>query len=76
MNVTYVFQVQSIRTSRRTWLTIGGGLAGFLVGFILLLWLMHRHNVAQTKTKAEKIKQATPPDSDRNATAGLLSNAA
>ncbi|XP_047019591.1 leucine-rich repeat transmembrane neuronal protein 1-like [Helicoverpa zea] len=65
-------QVQSSKASRRTWLTIGGGLAGFLVGFILLLYVMHRHNVAQTKTKAEKIKQATPPDSDKNATAVLL----
>lgn len=69
-------QVQSIKTSRRTWLTIGGGLAGFLVGFILLLWVMHRHNVAQTKTTAEKIKQATPRDSDKNASAVLLNNVA
>ncbi|XP_075973696.1 uncharacterized protein LOC142974977 [Anticarsia gemmatalis] len=80
-NVTYhrckaeYLQVQSIKTSRRTWLTIGGGLAGFLIGFILLLWLMHRHNVAQTKTKAEKMKQATPAnDPDKNATAILLNN--
>lgn len=69
-------QVQSIRTSRRTWLTIGGGLAGFLVGFILLLYVMHRHNVRQTKTTAEKIKHATPADADRNASAVLLSDVA
>ncbi|XP_026739454.1 leucine-rich repeat transmembrane neuronal protein 1 [Trichoplusia ni] len=66
-------QVQSIKTSRRTWLTIGGGLAGFLVGFMLLLYVMHRHNVAQTKTTAEKLKQAKPAnDPDKNATAVLL----
>lgn len=68
-------QVQSIRTSRRTWMTVGGGLAGFLIGFILLLYVMHRHNVAQTKTKAEKLKHATPGnDTERNATENLLNN--
>ncbi|KAJ8735690.1 hypothetical protein PYW07_007310 [Mythimna separata] len=82
LNATYhhckaeYLQVQSIKTSRRTWLTIGGGLAGFLVGFILLLWVMHRHNVAQTKTTAEKIKQAAPRDADKNASAVLLNDVA
>ncbi|XP_013177231.1 PREDICTED: tsukushin [Papilio xuthus] len=47
-------QVQNTKTSRRTWLTIGGGLAGFLVGFVLLLYIMHRHNVAQTKRTAKE----------------------
>lgn len=70
-------KVQSIKTSRRTWLTIGGGLAGFLVGFVLLLYVIHRFNVAQSKTKAEKLKQATPNnDPDKNATANLLKNLA
>lgn len=73
---TEYLKVQSIRTSRRTWLTIGGGLCGFLIGFILLLWIMHRHNVAQTKSTAEKLKDKKPQDSDKNASANLLNNAA
>ncbi|XP_038208396.1 toll-like receptor 2 [Zerene cesonia] len=68
-------QEQSIRTSRRTWLTIGGGLAGFLVGFVLLLYVMHRHNVTQTK-RAEKETKKIPPDGDRQASAVLLNNVA
>ncbi|XP_049879619.1 toll-like receptor 4 isoform X2 [Pectinophora gossypiella] len=64
--------VENKRTSRRTWLTISGGLAGFLVGFILLLYLMHRHNVSQTKAASEKKTQ--PRDGDKNATAVLLND--
>ncbi|KAJ0182463.1 hypothetical protein K1T71_001832 [Dendrolimus kikuchii] len=68
-------EVQNIRRSRRTWLTIGGGLAGFLVGFILLLYIMHRHNVAHTKSRSEKLKKHTPTnDGDRNASTVLLNN--
>lgn len=68
-------QFQSMKTSRRTWLTVTGGLAGFLVGFMLLLYLMHRHNVSQTKTKAEKLKKATPAhDPDMQATLPILPN--
>ncbi|XP_068626625.1 leucine-rich repeat transmembrane neuronal protein 2 [Battus philenor] len=65
-------QVQNIKTSRRTWLTIGGGLAGFLVGFVLLLYILHRHNVAQTKrTVKEKTSAAS---GDKNSSAILLDN--
>ncbi|XP_028156146.1 tsukushin isoform X2 [Ostrinia furnacalis] len=72
---TAYLEFQSIKTSRRTWLTVTGGLAGFLVGFMLLLYLMHRHNVAQTKTKAEKLKKATPAhDRDKQATVPILVN--
>lgn len=71
--VNFSWQVQNVKTSRRTWLTIGGGLAGFLIGFILLLYIMHRHNVAQTK-RAVKGKNTTAV-SDKNATAILLSDA-
>ncbi|XP_013194213.2 tsukushi [Amyelois transitella] len=81
LNVTYVrckdmySKFQSVHTARRTWLTVTGGLAGFLVGFMLLLYLMHRHNVAQTKTPAEKIKKIVPKnDSDRHAAVPILNN--
>ncbi|CAH2050517.1 unnamed protein product, partial [Iphiclides podalirius] len=63
-------QVQNVKSSRRTWLTIGGGLAGFLVGFVLLLYIMHRHNVAQTK-RAVKNKNKLAVR-DKNATATLI----
>lgn len=60
-------------TSRRTWLTVIGGLAGFLVCFMLLLYLMHRHNVAQTKEPSEKIKKVTPKnESDKHASIPIL----
>ncbi|XP_041974768.1 toll-like receptor 2 [Aricia agestis] len=65
-------EIQKVKTYRRTWFTIAGGLAGFLIGFVLLLYIMHRHNVAQTK----KLKK-TPPKStsgDTNATAILLND--
>ncbi|CAH0690664.1 unnamed protein product [Chilo suppressalis] len=66
-------QFQNHKTSRRTWLNVAGGLAGFLIGFILLLYLMHRHNVSQTKTKAEKMKKAIPTnDSDNQAMVPIL----
>lgn len=72
-----LIQVQNIRASRRTWLTVGGGLAGFLVGFILLLYIMHRHNVAQTKTTAEKMQQEKANRAvDKNASTVLLNDAA
>ncbi|XP_026319586.1 leucine-rich repeat-containing protein let-4 [Hyposmocoma kahamanoa] len=47
-------QVESKPPSRRTWLTVTGGLLGFLVGFVLLLYLMHRHNVARIKSAEKK----------------------
>ncbi|KAM3967489.1 uncharacterized protein ACR2FA_010098 [Aphomia sociella] len=63
-------------TSRRTWLTVTGGLAGFLVGFMLLLYVMHRHNVAQTKSPSEKIKKVTPMnESDKHASIPILNDA-
>ncbi|KAJ2947938.1 hypothetical protein O0L34_g9731 [Tuta absoluta] len=66
-------QMESSRTSRRTWLTISGGLAGFLVIFMLILYLMHRANVARTKTAAEKMKSSKPrPDGDKKASVVLL----
>jgi uncharacterized membrane protein YvbJ len=72
-----VSQFQNQKTSRRTWLTVTGGLAGFLVGFILLLYLMHRHNISQMKTRAEKMKKAIPKnDPDVNATVPILINEA
>ncbi|KAL0901447.1 hypothetical protein ABMA27_006700 [Loxostege sticticalis] len=72
---TAFMEFQSIKSSRRTWLTVTGGLAGFLVGFMLLLYLMHRHNVSQTKTKVEKLKKATPAhDPDKQATLPILVN--
>lgn len=68
-------EVQNIRASRRTWLTVGGGLAGFLVGFILLLYIMHRHNVSQTKSRTEKLKKnVITNDGERNASSVLLNN--
>ncbi|XP_026487852.2 tsukushi [Vanessa tameamea] len=66
-------EVQTVKTSRRTWMTIGGGLAGFLVGFVLLLYIMHRHNVAQTKRTTKEVKKV-PPSDDKNATAILLND--
>ncbi|KAG6458697.1 hypothetical protein O3G_MSEX011005 [Manduca sexta] len=67
-------EVQNIKASRRTWLTIGGGLAGFLVGFILLLYIMHRHNVSQIKN-ASKVKKVRPAaDGDKQTTAILLND--
>ncbi|CAK1540087.1 unnamed protein product [Leptosia nina] len=81
LNITYqecrqlYTKTQNTKSSRRTWLTIGGGLAGFLVGFVLLLYVMHRHNVAQTK-KADKETKKIPPDGDKQASAVLLNNAA
>ncbi|XP_059051008.1 leucine-rich repeat-containing protein let-4 [Achroia grisella] len=62
-------------TSRRTWLKVTGGLAGFLVCFMLLLYIMHRYNVAQTKTPAEKIKKVTPKnENDRDAAKPILND--
>ncbi|CAH2208867.1 jg25643 [Pararge aegeria aegeria] len=69
-------EIQSVTSYRRTWLTIAGGLFGFLVGFVLLLYIMHRHNVAQTKKTTKAINTAPPSVEDRNATAILLNNAA
>ncbi|XP_034839015.1 leucine-rich repeat transmembrane neuronal protein 1-like [Maniola hyperantus] len=68
-------EIHTVNTSRRTWLTIAGGLFGFLVGFVLLLYIMHRHNVAQTKKTCKAIHSAPPSDVDKNATAILLNNA-
>ncbi|KAL4712736.1 hypothetical protein ACJJTC_008033 [Scirpophaga incertulas] len=69
------FNFQSVKPPRRTWLTVTGGLAGFLVGFMILLYLMHRHNVAQTKTKAEKLKKSTPAhDADKTVMVPILVN--
>ncbi|XP_047507032.1 toll-like receptor 2 [Pieris napi] len=68
-------QAQIIKSSRRTWLTIGGGLAGFLVGFVLFLYVMHRHNVAQTK-KLDKETKKIPPDGDKQASTVLLNDVA
>ncbi|KAI5635608.1 leucine rich repeat domain-containing protein [Phthorimaea operculella] len=66
-------QMESSRTTRRTWLTISGGLVGFLVIFMLVLYLMHRANVARTKTAAEKMKASKPrPDGDKKASVVLL----
>ncbi|GBP28162.1 Leucine-rich repeat transmembrane neuronal protein 2 [Eumeta japonica] len=60
------------RTSRQTWLTICGGLAGFLVGFILILYLMHRSNVAQTKRAIKK--KSTTPSNNENYSKEILLN--
>ncbi|XP_032528913.1 tsukushi [Danaus plexippus] len=68
-------EIQSIQTSRKTWLTIGGGLAGFLVGFVLLLYIMHRHNVAQTKKTTKEVKKV-PPTENSTATEVLLNDVA
>ncbi|XP_053622557.1 tsukushi [Plodia interpunctella] len=83
LNITYArckqmySKLQSVHSARRTWLTVTGGLAGFLVGFMLLLYLMHRHNVAQTKAPAEKIKKIVPRnDSDRHAAVPILNTEA
>ncbi|XP_023945293.2 tsukushi [Bicyclus anynana] len=67
-------EVQNVTTSRSTWMTIAGGLFGFLVGFVLLLYIMHRHNVAQTKKTNKDINKEKPSDVDKNATAILLNN--
>ncbi|XP_072942530.1 uncharacterized protein Lapsyn [Epargyreus clarus] len=69
-------KLKNVRGSRSTWLTIGGGLAGFLVGFVLLLYIMHRHNVAQTKRAANKALKKTLPTTvgDIPPTVGLLNN--
>lgn len=72
-----LLQVQNIKAARKTWLTISGSLFGFLVGFILLLYIMHRHNVAQTKKPSpEKLKETKKPsgDADKRATVVLLDN--
>ncbi|XP_045459266.1 tsukushi, partial [Melitaea cinxia] len=66
-------EIQNIKTARRTWLTIGGGLVGFLVGFVLLLYIMHRHNVAQTKKITKEVKKVSPID-EKAVTAVLLNN--
>ncbi|CAH2102427.1 unnamed protein product [Euphydryas editha] len=79
LNATYnlcrteYIQIQNIKTSRRTWLTISGGLFGFLVCFVLLLYIMHRHNVAQTKKITKDVKKVAPTE-DKTATAVLLNN--
>ncbi|CAG9581563.1 unnamed protein product [Danaus chrysippus] len=70
-----ILEIQSIQTSRKTWLTIGGGLAGFLVGFVLLLYIMHRHNVAQTKKTTKEVKKV-PPTENSTATEVLLNDVA
>ncbi|VVC93621.1 unnamed protein product [Leptidea sinapis] len=72
---TLFTQVQSTKTSRRTWLTIGGGLAGFLVGFVLLLYVMHRHNVAQTKRALKETKKV-PVGADQQSSTVLLDDVA
>lgn len=35
--------------ARNTWLMVAAGLAGFLIGFIILLYYVHRKNVKETK---------------------------
>ncbi|KAG7310591.1 hypothetical protein JYU34_003383 [Plutella xylostella] len=67
-------QVQTMRSSQRSMLTILAGLAGFLVGFILLLYLTHRWNVSKTKSAEKKMKPTG--DGDKQATANLLHNVA
>lgn len=42
------------RGVRQTWLIVCSSLGGFLIGFILLLFLMHRRNVARTKMITKK----------------------
>lgn len=61
-----------MRPSQRSMITIIGGLTGFLVGFILLLYLTHLCNVVKSK-KAEN-KAAPVHDDEKQATAILLNN--
>lgn len=42
------------RVVRQTWVIVCSSLGGFLIGFILLLFLMHRRNVARTKMIMKK----------------------
>lgn len=78
LNTTYrecqnlVTAGNSRSSRRRTWLTIAGGLSGFLVGFVLLLYIMHRHNVAQTKRITKEVKKA--PTEDQKSSALLLND--
>lgn len=77
-NVTYqnckneYLQEQTVKSSKSKLLTIGGGLAGFLVAFILLLYIMHRRNVIQTKKMANK--QTPTKEGDKQTNAALLEN--
>lgn len=61
------------RPARRTWAKLCGGLAGFLVGFMLLLYVFHRYNVAKTKRASEK--KPLPKQGDKRASELLLNDA-
>lgn len=66
--------VADVQASRNTWARLCGGLAGFLIGFMLLLYLFHRYNVAKIKRMEEK-KKVIPPNiqGDKHSSELLLS---
>ncbi|KAI8438622.1 hypothetical protein MSG28_011060 [Choristoneura fumiferana] len=71
-NFLLTVPVADVQASRSTWARLCGGLAGFLIGFMLLLYLFHRYNVAKIKRMTEKKKVPPPIQGDKQSSELLL----